>query len=194
MPKHTYDHVMAWTSLFILYPVSLPQAWSLEASLLEALMIVFCVVSLQHWRHYDVHSLHCADVSCAHLAFVWHLRLGSVRLDSAQWQQCLRYAVCSTACFGANETLLRCRDRARTAKGSAELLLLVAPHAMFRYFAFAMVMTARELAWTWRFTVAYVTSIVLLVVVDLSQLCATTLAAGSLVECALRSCRCRRTV
>ena len=157
---HPYDHVMAWTSLWILYPVVRESEWNSEWAFLDCLMAVFSMVSLQHWRNHAVCWLHVLDVVCAHVVFAWHLLIAHRHLEEAEWLVCVSYATRSAICFLGNELVLGCRGRALACGHSWSMLHLI-PHSLFRYYAFAMVMTSRGKSWTWRFDGAYIGSVCL---------------------------------
>ena len=161
MTEHQYDHVMAWSSLWILFPLAYTYTLSIETVTLSVTMILFTVISVQHWRHYSVRWLHALDVVVAHIVFVWHLSIAIRTLPLLEWTLCVRYAITSGAFFLTNELLLHCRARA-VASGDAWRWIHLVPHATFRYYAFAMVMTVRRSSWTWKFLASYVASIVVL--------------------------------
>lgn len=161
MTEHAYDHVMAWTSLLILFPLVYENNPDFEHTALAGTMVIFTYVSVQHWRHYSVRWIHALDVALAHCVFLWHLAIAYRGLQWSEWTVCIGYASISATCFLMNESWLHCRTRA-VACGDQWSWFHLVPHAMFRYNAFAMVMTARRAPWTWRFVLSYVSSVGLL--------------------------------
>ena len=162
MAEHAYGHIMAWTSLWILYPIMVSAQPRMDGSqLMTGTMLVFTCISLQHWRHFSIRSLHVLDVLLANLVFSWHLFLGYQTLDAAEWALCLRYALVSATWFLGNELAWHARTRA-VACGDDWSYLHIIPHCLFRYYAFGMVMIARGAPWTLWFVGAYVSSIVVL--------------------------------
>ena len=161
MTEHTYDHVMAWSSLWILFPLFHEHLYTLERGVLAGVMVVFTLVSVQYWRQHSLQWLHALDVAFAHIVFLWHVLIAQRTLEASEWTSCVSYGSISAAVFLANEFILDCRTRAVSCGGKWRWRYIV-PHATFRYYAFAMVMTARGAPWTWQFVVSYVSSLVLL--------------------------------
>ena len=155
---HPHDHVMAWSSLWILVPLLSEAHATPERILLSATMCVFSLVSLQHWRRHARDALFACDVALAHVVFVWHLCIAARELPDDERHACYAYAAGSAALFWLNDWFLCCRSRA-LACGTAWSFAHLVPHAAFRFLAFCMVMTARRAPWVRGYTLLYIASL-----------------------------------
>lgn len=155
---HPHDHVMAWSSLWIIVPLLSETHATRERILLSATMCVFALVSLQHWRRYARDALFACDVALAHVVFVWHLCIAARELPNDERDACYAYAAASASIFCLNGWFICSRSRA-LARGAAWSYVHLIPHASFRFLAFCMVMTARRASWVREYALCYVASV-----------------------------------